>query len=424
MSNKRIKRSIKILYLTSITGAISNGMGAPFLGVFIARLGASASLLGIFQSLSNLFSTIFQVLWGYIGDKFRKYKFMVLIGGLLASLLWLFLSVSRDPVSAIVIASLQAFLSSIVPPSWLALLGLFSPPGYSGSFIASINFWSSLGRLLSTAFTGFFTISFRGKSLGDFRISFVMAGIVGIFSALTVLFIKEPKIKSSSESSSFKLVLGDIFKSKDFLDFIVISSFFGFFLSLSWPLFIMVVGDELKLRVLELSILSIASGISQTVVQFWAGRVADAVGKKNVIALGRGLLFLYPVVYGFFPGFLSILVANLFLNIAIGFLMTAIQSLLIDITPADKRGSYTAFYNLSMGLSFSLGSLTGGFLADVLKAFIGYWAATRLIFVISSIGRFTFGIMHIKIKEKSALSMREAFKVILKRGENENISCS
>ncbi|MGC9346091.1 MAG: hypothetical protein ACP5ER_04800, partial [Candidatus Bathyarchaeales archaeon] len=60
---------------------------------------------------------------------------------------------------------------------------------------------------------------------------------------------------------------------------------------------------------------------------------------------------------------------------------------LLDVTPEEHRGSFTAFYNLVMGVTAFFGSLMGGYLSDYMISLFGLALGLQVVYMVSMVGR-------------------------------------
>ncbi len=397
MQNKELYEKQKYrVFATVLASSFSMGLSNPFLGVYAARLGASPIELGFFHSFINFSGNIMQVIWGYIADKVRRYKLIVALSMSVSALMWIFILSTNEPMQFIVFVSIQSFFGSAAAPSWTALLGLLVPVDKMGAVLARINQFSTLGSLAATMLAGVVSQFFRG-STQEFHIPFYLSMITGLTAAIFALTITQPRVRAAQKLSLSVIRLSSL--NKDFKTLLALSSAYGIAMSIAWPLFTEVVGNEMKLGVYEISILTIASNVTSLITQNWAGEFVDRYGKKIFIIIGRTSFCLYPIIYGFAPRFEAILVTNIALNVISAFLAVALQAYILKVTPEDVRATYVALLNMSTGLCFSLGSLIGGTAANYLIPIIGRWTAIRLLFVVAAVARFFVGVLHFKLRE-------------------------
>jgi len=384
----------KPIYLATLMSAVSTGMGGPYIAVYAAKLGATVAQLGLLHSLLNLFSNFLQPLWGFLSDRFQKRKNMIIVSWSLASFTWLIMLIPKDPSRYLLLASLQALFNSIASPAWIGLIGLLIPVSHTGFIMAYLSFLTSLGSLTATLVSGILPSILTLQGLRSYYLAFILAFLTGVISAVLIYPIREPKAKSSKVD--FKASFLSAFSNDAFSTFVKIALIDGFFLSLPWPLFTLVIANELRLRILEVALLSVVSGSSLTLIQQFLGWLIDEKGRKPFILLSKGALIFFPLLYAFVPNFDLILAFTGLLNALVALGRPATLAYLLDITPLDQRGIYSSIYNMLMGLGLFFGSLTGGFMVSACSNFLGSWLATRFGFLMASLGRLIVLILYFK----------------------------
>jgi MFS family permease len=83
---EKTEANLKSLYTRSVVNSLSSGMVNPFTGAYAVKLGASPSLMGWFQSSSNISNNVMQVIWGRLSDRLRKRIPFIILSGLTATL--------------------------------------------------------------------------------------------------------------------------------------------------------------------------------------------------------------------------------------------------------------------------------------------------------------------------------------------------
>src|SRR4030042_3846897 len=138
---------LRPLYARSVVNQLGLGMVNPFVGAYAVDLGASPSLMGWFQSSSNIANNVLQVFWGRLSDSTRRRIPFVTLGTVALSLLWVPMMFVTDATQLILILSVQALVGSMATPAWTALIGDLVPSMKLGGANASINLWASVGAV-------------------------------------------------------------------------------------------------------------------------------------------------------------------------------------------------------------------------------------------------------------------------------------
>jgi len=328
---------------------------------------------------------------------------LILVGGVASSLLWIPMLLCSGVTQFLGLAWTQAFLGSMTTPTWTALIGDMVPTAARGVLVASINFWSSTGSLVATAFAGAFSMFSAGDSLGVYQVPFLLAAALGLAASLAVLPIGEVKRESRKPGAEPGIVqqLKNIRRSRDFARFLWISALYEFFMSISWPLFSITLVKIVNASLLEVSLASVLQGVLALALQRWTGILLDRVGRIPVLAVGRASLLMVPLVYAFSGSMAAIVLFSALFSLPVTFINTAVLAYLIDVTEIEERASYIAFYNVVVGGALFFGSLAGGFLAGYLEAFVGLALALQLVYILSASGRLFAGLHFRTIKERS-----------------------
>jgi len=160
-------------------------------------------------------------------------------------------------------------------------------------------------------------------------------------------------------------------------------------------------GDEglLNASMFEVALISVIQGAVTILLQPWAGKLVDRVGRRPLIIVYRLGLVLVPVFYGLAASVYHIFPLSLILGVLVAFGEVAMFAYLLDVTREELRGTLTAFYNLVTGTVFFIGSLFGGYLANYLIGVFGLLLGLRIVYALSAIGRGIGALTFTSLKE-------------------------
>jgi len=85
-AEEKTEADLKLLYTRSVMNSLSSGMVNPFTGAYAVKLGATSSMMGWFQSSSNISNNVMQVVWGRLSDRLKRRIPFIILGGLIATL--------------------------------------------------------------------------------------------------------------------------------------------------------------------------------------------------------------------------------------------------------------------------------------------------------------------------------------------------
>lgn len=402
VANASNNNDLKPLYARSIVNSFGSGTVSPFLGVYAVKLGASASEMGWFQSVSNLAPSMMQVIWGKLSDKIGRRIPFILLGGLITAVLWIPLMFVESSTQLIVVIALQSLLGSMAIPTWTALIGDLVHSSKRGMTTAAINRSAAIGSLFATLAAGYLMVMVKGTLQQMFFIPLGVAVFCGVTSSLVMIRVREkptPHTVSSGSIFSIGDVIGYARANSNFVRFTLATVIFGFFMSLIWPLFSITTIRILNATMFEVAMLSVITGTLTIALQPWGGKLVDHVGRKPLIIVYRLGLILVPVFYGLASSVYHLYMLNLILGILGAFGDVALLAYLLDITPEELRGTLTAFYNLITGIVWFIGSLFGGYLANYFAGVYGLVFGLQLVYALSAFGRGFGALTFITLRE-------------------------
>jgi MFS family permease len=403
-SEEKTEGDLKPLYTRSVVNSLSSGMVSPFTGAYAVKLGASSSLMGWFQSSSNISNNVMQVIWGRLSDKLGKRIPFIILGSLIVSALWIPMIFVTNATQLIMLFAIQALLGSMATPALTAIIGDLVPTSRFGRANASIYLWASIGGLTATLAAGILMANIGGTLQGMFFIPLTAAAVLGIVSCLPMLGIKERKrtekhdLKQHFFSDIFS-VLKYARKTPDFLKYCYVAATFEFFMSIAWPLFSITQVSVLNASMFQLALLSVVQSAVMIAFQDWAGKRADMTGRKPLLVFFRFSLITVPLAYALSPDINTLIAVGTFWGLANALGQAAVTAYLLDVTPEEHRGSFAAIFNLAMGVTTFFGSLIGGYLSDYLTGAFGLVLALQIVYLISTVGRGIGAALHLTLKE-------------------------
>jgi len=383
--------NVKKIYARALLASISDGAGTPYVPIYAAHLGASSSQIGLLHSFLNLGTNVFQSVWGYLSDKKNAKLPFIIIGGAVSSVIWLFIAFARDPSVIILLVAAQSIFTSMVAPSFVGLIADTVPAASRAMVSASINIWTQAGSMASTLSVGLASL----VGLPGFTTGFLVAMVSGLLASIVMLGFKTSQKKYVSPSQmSILSVARHVIRDNSFLRFCLVNAGFGFFMSIAWPVFTITLARVAGLTFFEISILTVASAAAGIAGLLIIGNIAARMGAIKTLMINRSALAILPMVYGLTPSFPFLLGINIVAGVNGALINTAVLLFLIQKTPMEERGSFIAFFNLLAGSSYFAGSITGGFLLELLESRMQQDLAILIVYSVSTIGRLGMGLSH------------------------------
>ncbi len=412
-------------YLVGALTQFAIGLHQPFLQTYLVDMQNALygvknfAELGAFRSVGNVAPTLLQPVWGVTSDKIGHKKAFVAFGtalGLFVVFLFLW---AATPVDMIVLYAIQSILFSIQIPTWLSLIGGLMDEENRGDELGKLGLATNFASLAATMIAGFIAgmpalIPILRNVFGNigplifptveawreaYYIPFYLTAIVGIITSILALRIRE-KNRPSNDRKGFPPIHRLLSQPGDFRRFSFVSVFFSFAMSMAWPYFIVVQRDWLNSTILEIAIASAVMTLSIVIFTIPFGRLSDRVGRKPLILLGRGLLFVVPLLYAFAVNVYMIYIANTLAGFCVASSMNAITAYIYDISPEEERGSYLAVFNTFTGIVYLFGSLLAGVFGQlILIAFGSEYLSVFFMLILSGSLRFFASFFYLLIRE-------------------------
>ena len=393
-------------------------MYAPFLSAYLIDMGASYVELSAFRSVGNVAPTILQPVWGAGSDKVGHTKAFVVFGtltGLFTVFLFLW---AQTPLEMIVLYAIQSVLLSIQIPTWLSLIGGLMNEENRGTELGRLSIATNFAALIATLLSGFIAgfpaiLPYLRASFGDlgmilfppvetwkeiYYLPFYITAMVGIITSILALTIRE-KPRDNSKPRKFPPIHKLLSQPGDFRRLCAVATFFSFGMSMAWPYFSVVQRVWLNNTLFEIGLASAIMATFTIIFTGPLGRLSDRVGRKPLILMGRGSLFIVPIIYAFATTTLMIYIANAIAGFAIAGAFNALTAYIYDIAPEDERGAYLSVYNTFTGIIFLMGSFLSGILGELLVPIVGSHDAAFAMLLLSGILRFVAAFMFLLLRE-------------------------
>ena len=147
---------------------------------------------------------------------------------------------------------------------------------------------------------------------------------------------------------------------------VIVNAFVGAMVGMERSILPAIAGQDFHL-VARTAVLSfiVVFGVTKALTNYAAGRLADRIGRKQVLVAGWAIAIPVPFILMWAPSWNWILVANAFLGISQGFTWSTTVIMKIDLVGQDRRG-------LAMGLNEF-----AGYVAVAGAALLTGWIAAR-----------------------------------------------
>jgi MFS family permease len=389
------RKSHRPLYANQTVSNLSNGLAMPFIPYYATRLGATSAELGWLQAFRNLFPNILQLPWGRLSDRLRSRIPLIIIGGWLSSVMFLFIAYSTSPSHLIMLVAIQSFAISMMIPAWSALLGEMVSKGHRGYVFSRIVMVGVAAALVGNILAGFLLITGAPEATDVYQYPFIAAMVLGILATIFLFRVKpRQKRKGTGDGTARKEWL----KKKDFQYLLFLQLFYTFFMSMLWPLMPRTMVDVLDASNLELVIVTVVGSVSILATQARIGKMQDRVGPGVLIKLSRFMLIPVPFVFAFATEMWHLYVMNILAGAAIAMINISFTTYLLDVAQEDRTAECFAIFNAGVGIVTFVGSVSAGFMADFFTDIYDLWTGLMIVYMISTVGRLVGSFFFLKLK--------------------------
>jgi len=414
-------QSLKLVYRRVLLASFGGGVINPFIHIYAAQMGASPIEMGWIRAINIVSGNIAQIPWGLAIDWLKRRIIFIFLGGLLQAVLLLPLIYVSNVFEFLLVVTLSFAFSAMVAPALNSLIGDLCEEGNRGRVFAQLSAVASIGSIPATVISGYIIYRTGGSLNEMYRIPVILSFLFSSVASFVVLRIREKPLVG--ETFSLKGWTKALRTNPHYRRLCFLSSGQGFFMAMAWPIFTLTIVKVVKADMFQISLLSVISGLTAIMVRRFTGRLADRAGRKPLLVIGRGGLFLVPSIYAFASSIYELILVDF----VVGFLMAssdvALSAYLLDTSPKGLRGSYMGLFNALTGLVSFAGSVAGGYLMDFLISLgFGFQESMGIVYGISATGRLIGGILFVTLVEpyRYPAKFREELERIMKE-EVENI---
>ncbi|KPV63173.1 MAG: bicyclomycin/multidrug efflux system [Candidatus Bathyarchaeota archaeon BA1] len=384
------------LYGTAASTYFSDTLLWHFLFPYAVVLKTPFAQMGVMRSAVNLCQNILQIGWGGLSERIGK-RIFVFMGYLSSGCLIGAFLLFQDSLQLLSLIILQSIFWSAAIPAWNALLGDYTRREARGRVLGRIGGVSRFTGVGATLIVAIITYIAPGEmSPSSFITPFLLSAGASLLGAFLVIFVKELKVKAGlREKVSVLSPMWD----RDFRIFLLANGLQWFSIAFAWPLFPYVTVDIVRATVWQIAVIATLSGLAISLSQPKMGSLADVIGRKHLLIVGRFSFFLFPLLYAFARSWLHLLAINVALSVSMSAAMVTSTAYILDSAPLGQRATYTALYNVVFGLATFLGSLIGGMFTDYLSHSYGMEQALFTGLMVSTILRLIMSAGFLAVKE-------------------------
>lgn len=372
------ERNYRNLLINGALFGLVDGGIFNFLPVFLARLNASPTVVGLLTSGPSLLGILTYIPGGAYAERHsdlvrltaRTSLITRFSYPLIALLPWL-LTASHVPLAAVVIWSLTAIPNAILIPAWTAVMQKAVSPVKRAQLNGTR--WALMSVVAAVAIAFFGYLLDRTPFPTGYQIVFLISFAAGVINLYFWTRVRVPPFVSdlpvNATGHSLKARLGAFFRpfaeSRPFVRYNLATMVYRLFMTMPASLFSIFWVQNLHATDVWIGLRGTA-GYAALVVgyRFW-GKMANRLGHRTLLLICGVGLGIYPILTALAPTMEWLLPAAVVWGFTIAGTDLGFFDMLLAICPNGRQPSFAAASNMLVSVATTLGPLLGAALANL-----------------------------------------------------------
>jgi len=356
MGDINSKKNVLRLGFVSFFTDVSSEMIFPILPIFLTTiLKANMAIVGLIEGIAESTSSLLKMVSGYLSDKFKRKKPLVIFGYSLSTVTKPLLAIASHWWHVLFVRFSDRIGKGIRTAPRDSLLASITNKKVRGKYFGLHRALDSAGAIVGTLIAFFLLKIFVGET--SFRVIFWLSAIPGVLAVLIlILGVKEAKSVKSEKKFSFNFKeLSPEFKK--FLFVVLIFELANF----SYAFFILRAKD-VGIAITLIPIVYLIYNIFYAGFSIPFGKLSDRVGRKGIISAGFLLFSLTCLGFAFIANNITIWILFALYGLFMAITDGVSRAYVSDLVEKDKRGSALGVYHTVIGVTDLPANFIGGLL--------------------------------------------------------------
>ncbi|TJY44579.1 MFS transporter [Cohnella pontilimi] len=362
-----------VLGLVSLFTDLSSNMIVPILPIYLTTvLHVQIGSIGIIEGIAESTASILKLLSGWITDRTRKHKLLMLMGYGLSNLTKPFFAMSGTWSQVLLIRFADRFGKGIRTSPRDALLADSTTKeerGKAFGFRRSMDaLGAALGPLAAFGVLAVFT--------NNYRLVFWLSVIPGVIAvALILIFLKDKKQEGNGNHASIPRIR---FRnmSRRFIWFTLISTLFtvGNFSDA----FLALRAQDTGMNAALVPLAFFAFNMTSSIFSMPIGMLSDRIGRRPVLISGFAIFALIYFGFGRANSVKWIWILFILYGLYYAFTEGIQKAYIADIVPQGQRGMAMGTYNAMIGIATLPASVMAGYLWETFGPVVAFSTSSAI----------------------------------------------
>lgn len=381
--------NVFFLGIVSLLTDISSEMIFTLVPLFLSNvLGAATTIVGLAGGISDSVDSLFRIAGGWLSDKFRKRKGLMVVGYSLSTVVKPLMYIASTWGVVVGVRFLDRVGKGIRSSPRDALVAASVSKGERGKAFGLHRAMDTAGAFIGLAAAAYIIYVVQGGGLKLSLEAYRWIVLVGVIPAVLavlvlILFVREKTPPANNDTRPATPVRFADHFDRRFRVFLVIMAVFT--LGKSSDFFVILRAQNLEVPLIQVTLMLVLLNITYSLVSIPAGMLSDKLGRRRVIIVGW---FIYALVYlGFALATNLWSVWLLFAGYGIyqGVVEGVARAFVADLVAEPRRGTAYGLYHGVVGLLALPASLIAGWLWEIASPAAPFYFGAGLSFV-SAIG--------------------------------------
>jgi len=381
-------RTFKVLVTSALIENVAFGLIIPYLTLYmLIDINISEVLTGIVLMTYTISGMPAMILGGMFADKFgRRVVLLASLGLMSITILMYFFAFNFWTL--VIIAFFDSFVGSMYMPAANAMIADIIPSGERPRAFSVLRIAWNIGIVAGPVMGAVIVAASSIKVLFVFG-SAILAGAF----FMNLMFIRETKPADAEEEGiTFRRVL-KVADDHPFFLLSALSGVFWFFFSQWMSVLPAYAYSDLHIEKFAFGLLFSATALMTVLFQLWVTSKMVKFRRSAVLMAGQLITSAGFAVIFFAWDFYSLLGCIIVITVGELVYMSIVSTIIADLAPADRRGTYMGFSGFVQTLGSGVGFFFGMWLLSSLDDAAWVWPIFGAIGAITSIGYISFSRM-------------------------------